>query len=103
MSTWFAETGLYLLGVAVIPGVGLLLVCFGLWGDRSRGRPRCPKCWYDMRGTVPRLECPECGHAPGSEQRLYRTRRRWRRIVVGVAGGSSDRQMYVSPFPIRVT
>ena len=61
MSAWFLETGLYLLGVAVVPLVGLLLVVWGLWGDRSKGRPRCPKCWYDMRGTVPRLVCPECG------------------------------------------
>ena len=83
MSAWFLETGLYLLGVALVPLVGLLLVARGLWGDRSKGRPRCPKCWYDMRGTVPRLECPECGHAPGSERGLYRNRRgRWR-IVLG--------------------
>ena len=52
MTDWSLETGLYLLGVAVIPGVGVLLVLWGLWGDRSKGRPRCPKCWYDMRGTV---------------------------------------------------
>ena len=84
MASWLLETGLYLLGVAVIPGVGVLLVCFGLWGDRSKGRPRCPKCWYDMRGTVLSLECPECGHDAGSERRLYRTQRRWRPIAVGI-------------------
>ena len=55
MLDWFLETGLYLLGVAVVPLLGLLLVCWGLWGDRSRGRPRCPKCWYDMRGSMPRV------------------------------------------------
>ena len=59
VADWFLETGLYLLGVAVVPLVGLLLVCWGLWGDRSKGRPRCPKCWYDMRGTVPKLVCAE--------------------------------------------
>ena len=83
MIAWFLETGLYLLGVALIPVVGLLLICWGLGGDRSKGRPRCPKCWYDMRGTVPSLACPECGHAPGSERRLYKTRRRWRPVVLG--------------------
>ena len=38
MLDWFLETGLYLLGVALIPLIGLLLVCWGLWGDRSQGR-----------------------------------------------------------------
>ena len=85
MVDWLLETGLYLLGVAVVPLVGLLLVCFGLWGDRSKGRSRCPKCWYDMRGTVPRLKCPECGHAPADARGLYKNRRRWRRIALGVA------------------
>ena len=54
--------GIYLLGVVAVPAAGSLIICWGLWGDRSKGRVRCPKCWYDMRGTVPRLECPECGH-----------------------------------------
>ena len=54
------------------------MLCFGLWRDRSKGRPRCPKCWYDMRGTLPRLECPECGNDAGEEQHLYADRiRRW--------------------------
>ena len=85
MSDWFLETGLYLLGIALIPIVGVVLVCWGLWGARSKGRPRCPKCWYDMRGTVPKLVCPECGHDAGQQRGLYRSRRRWRRVVVGVA------------------
>ena len=84
MSDWLLETGVYLLGVAVVPLVGVLLLCWGLWGDRSKGRARCPKCWYDMRGSLPSLVCPECGHAPGSEHQLYRSRRRWARVVVGV-------------------
>ena len=53
MATWFLETGLYLLGVALIPAVGLLLVYSGLWGDRSKGRPRCPQGWHDLRGSLP--------------------------------------------------
>jgi hypothetical protein len=84
MLDWLLESGIYLLGVALIPGVGLLLICSGLWGDRSKGRVRCPKCWYDMRGTLPRLECPECGHAPGDARGLCRTRRRWWRMALGV-------------------
>ena len=76
MSDWFLETGLYLLGVAMIPLVGIALVCWGLWGDRSKGRARCPKCWYDMRGSLPGLECPECGHDAKHERSLYENRRR---------------------------
>ena len=56
MSAWSLETGPYMLGVAVaalFPRVCLLLVCWRLWDNRSKGRPCCPKCWYDMRGTVP--------------------------------------------------
>ena len=37
-----------------------------------------------MRGSLPKLECPECGYDAGSERSLYKTRRGWRRIVVGV-------------------
>ena len=75
MSAWFLETGLYLLGVAVVPLVGLLLVCFGLWGGRSKGRPRCPKCWYDMRGSVPGLVCAE--DAPNTIRRCCAERPCW--------------------------
>ena len=96
MIDWFLETGLYVLGATVIPVIGLLLLYFGLWGDRSKGRVRCPACWYDMRGTVPRLECPECGHAPGSERGLYGDRHGWRRIVIGVV------LLLVSGYPVTV-
>ena len=84
MADWFLHTGLYLLGVALIPLAGLLLVCWGLWGDRSKGRPRCPKCWYDMRGSLPKLECPECGHDAKQERHLYRNRRHWGPLVPGI-------------------
>ena len=84
MADWSLESGLYLLAIALIPGVGMLLICWGLWGDRSKGRTRCPKCWYDMRGTVPLLACPECTHDAKHERRLYRNRRRWWPIVLCV-------------------
>ena len=96
MSDWFLETGVYLLGVALVPIAGLLLVCWGLWGDRSKGRPRCPKCWYDMRGSLPSLVCPECGHDAKQERRLYKNRRGQRRIVLGVV------LLLLSSYPLTI-
>ena len=83
MVDWFRQTDLVLLAVALIFADGLMLVCWGLFGDRSKGRPRCPKCWYDMRGSLPRLECPECGHQARYERRLYKNRRGRRPIAIG--------------------
>ena len=60
--------------------LGLAALVLGAWAllwDRSRGRRRCPRCWYDM-GGVPGLTCPECGRAARNERRLFRARRRWR-------------------------
>jgi len=54
------------------------LTCWWLWGDRAKGRLRCPKCWYDMEGNykAAKLQCPECGHNARTEKRLQKTRRR---------------------------
>ena len=39
MFDWFIETGFgYLLGIAAVTLIGLLLICWGVWGDRSKGR-----------------------------------------------------------------
>ena len=35
--------------VLFLAAIGLLY--WGLWGDRSKSRLRCPKCWYDMTGS----------------------------------------------------
>ncbi|MBK7406234.1 MAG: hypothetical protein IPJ41_16920 [Phycisphaerales bacterium] len=69
---------------------GFVLIGWGLRGDRSRGRRRCPRCWYDMRSTLHEargasLRCPECGHAPRGERDLYRTRRFSRAVRLGAA------------------
>lgn len=40
---WALYAGGGLLGV-----LGAWLLWRGLWADRSRGRARCPKCWYDL-------------------------------------------------------
>lgn len=59
-----------------VGAAGVLLLLWALFWDRSRGRRRCPKCWYDMAG-VAGLRCPECGKEAKRERRLRRTRRRW--------------------------
>src|SRR5512134_3701851 len=73
----------------------MLLLYLGLFQDRSRGRPRCPKCWYNMTGA-PSLVCPECGHDARHERRLYRTRRqRWALVCAVLTAGGCGYQWLV--------
>ncbi|MHC4588236.1 MAG: hypothetical protein ACYTAQ_02605 [Planctomycetota bacterium] len=61
---------------------GLAIAVWALWADRSRGRLRCPRCWYDLGGA--RLwRCSECGHRATTERSLRRTRRHWRLAMAG--------------------
>src|SRR5688572_28644873 len=77
-------TSLILVCVTLLVGVGgVTLSLWALLWDRARGRRRCPSCWHDLAG-VPGLRCPECGKEARSERRLFRTRRRWRWVVVGI-------------------
>ncbi len=63
---------------------GVTIIVLALVRDRSRGRRRCPTCWYDMTGAPPPgLTCPECGGSHPSEASLFRTRRRWRLALLG--------------------
>lgn len=64
--------------IAAVSGISLLL--WSLFSDRSRGRRRCPKCWYDMSNAPAeaRLRCPECGREARRERQLFKTPRRWR-------------------------
>ncbi len=70
-------------GWAAIVAGGLLLL-WALFRDRSRGRRRCPKCWYDMKG-VPGLRCPECGREARNEKRFFKTRRRYGFALIAAA------------------
>lgn len=66
--------------------LGLALLTLGLFADRSRGRRRCPRCYYDLPGAnfFP-TTCPECGLSITSPHQLYRTRRRRAFIVPALA------------------
>ncbi|MCP3906214.1 MAG: hypothetical protein GY715_21525, partial [Planctomycetes bacterium] len=64
--------------------LGLMLLYAALLRDRSRGRPRCPKCWYDMAGRDMAAQCPECGRPISTRRSLFRTRRRWWLAVVAL-------------------
>lgn len=68
---------------AVAAALGFALLAWALFGDRSRGRKRCPSCWYDMSAAV-ELRCPECGYVAQRERKLYKTRRRWKLALTSV-------------------
>jgi len=65
----------------IVLAISLFLTLFasllGTWaliGDRSRGRLRCPQCWYDMAG-LDTGRCPECGKDIKSPKTLCKSRR----------------------------
>ncbi len=83
-SSWFP----WLLG-CWLSATGLLLMAWALFVvGRSRGRRRCPRCWYSLEGVpeaAGRWTCPECGRPIARERRLFRTRRYWWRSLGGFA------------------
>ena len=103
--------GLYWLVTGVFGLAGILGLGWALFGDRSRGRRRCPKCWYDLSGAAT-ITCSECGHVPAHERKLCKTRRRWRWalvfavvLVAGVGGALAPkvrRDGWVSIAPTTV-
>ena len=76
-------------GLVVVAGV--VTLHRAAFADRSRGRPRCPKCWYDMTGSRG-FVCPECGNDAVRQTNLYRTRRKGMEALLGalliILGGS---------------
>lgn len=98
IAIWFAKaipsgrdsaTGVFHV-VGGASGVFAFVIWF-LWGlgDRSRGRRRCSRCWYDM-SEVPGRQCPECGREPRDEQGLFQSRRaRWMAVTAIVLTAGS--------------
>lgn len=70
------------IAAAAAATVAVGTIWWAIFGDKARGRRRCPRCWHDLSRT-PGLTCSECGHAARGEADLGRARRRW-----GVAVGT---------------
>lgn len=70
--------------LTVSAGAAAGWVAWCLFSDRARGRLRCPRCGYDTSGNREAdLTCPECGKTVRSKRGFQRTKRHWRRAVVG--------------------
>ncbi|MHC4274854.1 MAG: hypothetical protein ACYSUR_14465 [Planctomycetota bacterium] len=76
----------WVLSVLVV-GLGVTLTWWGLFGDRARGRRRCPRCWHDLSHT-PGMTCSECGYTAKREPALFRGRRRLVPTVIGAVTAS---------------
>jgi hypothetical protein len=70
--------------VALVCAAGVGVTWWALFGDKARGRRRCPRCWHDLSGT-PGRTCGECGHEASDEAELFSTRRRWPIAFASVA------------------
>ncbi|MBU6414155.1 MAG: hypothetical protein KGS45_11855 [Planctomycetes bacterium] len=86
--SWLFESDSYALRISTLASIGIMLIATalvtrGLYGDRARGRRRCPACWYPIRTS--HLTCPECGHTVTSESHFFRTRRGGKLILLGIA------------------
>ena len=73
---------LWWIGGAALGLLGLWLLYWSFLHDRSKGRRRCPKCWYNMSGTAS-MTCSECGRTAKRATKLYKTHRRWRWARLG--------------------
>ena len=100
---------MWVLGTLLV-GLGVAITWWGLFGDRARGRRRCPRCWHDLSHT-PGPTCSECGYTAKKERALFRTRRRLVPAVLGIAMASAvatwgiehlQRQGFIATLPTRV-
>ena len=70
-----------MLAVAI---VGLAIARRGRGGRWPDGAPHCLQCEYDLTG-IASASCPECGRPVDDDKRLYRRRRRWSLLLLGLA------------------
>lgn len=92
---------LFYVAAGLLVVAALWLLWRGLLADQSKGRARCPRCWYDLGALLPlpmgegggegssraafaSITCPECGRVVKRERQLFRTRRRWWVVVGGM-------------------
>jgi len=71
------------LGVIVADSVFVFIAWRALFSDKSKGRRRCPRCWYDLSYS-PGMSCAECGFAAAHEKQLYCTRRRYGAAILAI-------------------
>ncbi|TVQ58530.1 MAG: HEAT repeat domain-containing protein [Phycisphaerales bacterium] len=84
---------LYLGSAIALAIVACMLAAWACFSDRSRGRRRCPKCWYSIHESLSYpTHCSECGREIAREKDLHRTRRRWKWI------GASAIVLFVAAF-----
>lgn len=94
---------------AVLGAVAIALGAWALLWDRSRGRLRCPRCWYSMdgiaanpgKGGAEMWTCPECGRTIRRERALRKTRRRWRMAGIAAVLLYAAAQSALVPMPGR--
>ncbi len=65
---------LYFTLAGILGVLSLWLFYRGLFADRSRGRKRCPKCFYDL-SAAPSNTCPECGRVIKKPRQFHKTHR----------------------------
>ncbi len=78
MAPWSGRILALLLFVA-----GLTMTCRALFPSKPDGRPRCPKCWYDLTGGISQT-CPECGHTPIRRDRPGKIRRHYKTALLSL-------------------
>ncbi|MBM4107970.1 MAG: hypothetical protein FJ255_04045 [Phycisphaerae bacterium] len=87
---------------ATATGLIAFAIVFAAWacrGDRSRGRRRCPRCWYSMAATAG--QCPECGFSSSSDRDWYRPRRRRRSLAASALLAALALGLLATPRVIR--
>lgn len=83
------------LGAALLGAGALWLFLWAWWGDRSRGRARCGRCWYSLDVLLSNGDglpvCPECGWKGKKRGVYFRARRRrvWACAAALVAIGAA--------------